>query len=64
MDRLPDTLAKAKGELLGDTSKYVEADTLVDTPDYNLIEAEVQELGFILKDVKFQAMGRLHSRQE
>ena len=53
MDRLPDTLAKAKAELIGDTWKYVEADTLVDTLVNNLVQAEVQELGFILNDVKF-----------
>lgn len=40
----------------------MEAETLIDTLDYILVEAEVQELGFILNEVKFQAMRRLPSR--
>lgn len=35
MARLPDTLAEAEAELPGDISRYLEADTLVDTLQYN-----------------------------
>ena len=58
---LADTLAEAETELLGDTSKYVEADTQVETLHCNLGEAEVQTLGDRQSDVKFKAMGILHS---
>lgn len=35
MARLPDTLAEAEAELPADVSRYLEADTLVDTLQYN-----------------------------
>lgn len=35
MARLPDTLAEAESELPADISRYLEADTLVDTLQYN-----------------------------
>ena len=38
---MAETLAEAEAELLGDTSRYVEADTQVDTLHYNLEETEV-----------------------
>ena len=58
---LVDTLAVAETELLGDTSKCVETDTQVETLHYNLVEAEVQTLGDRQSEVKFKAMGMLHS---
>ena len=58
---MADTLAEAETELLGDTSKYVEADTQVETLHYNLGEADVQTLSDRQSDVKFKAMGILHS---
>ena len=56
------TLAEAESELFGDTSKYVPADTQVNTLHYNLVEAEVQTLSDRQSDVKFEAMGMLHLR--
>ena len=38
---LADTLGEAQAELFADTSKYVPADTQVNTLHYNLVEAEV-----------------------
>ena len=62
MHMLAETLAEAEHELLGDTSWYVQADTHKNTPIHNLVEAKVQTLGDSLSDVKFKAMGMLHSR--
>ena len=61
-DRIAENLAVSEAELLGDTSKYADGDTLVDTLKYNLVEVEVRQLGGILKDVKFEAIGIMHSR--
>ena len=36
---LAETLVEAEAKLLGDTSRYVKADTQVDTLHYNLEEA-------------------------
>ena len=38
MHRLAETLAEAEHELLGDTSRYVEADTQEDTTHENLVD--------------------------
>ena len=62
MHMLAETLAGAEHELLGDTSRYVRADTHENTPHHNLVEAKVQTLGDRLSDVKFKAMSMLHSR--
>ena len=59
---MADTLEEAQAELFGDTSKYVPADTQVNTLHYNLVEAEVQTLSDRQSDGKFEAMGMLHSR--
>ena len=60
--RLADTLAKIGAVLLADISKYVHTDTLLERLHYNLVETEVQTLGGILSDVRFEAIGILHSR--
>ena len=59
---LADTLVETEAELFGDTSKYVPADTQVNKLYYNLVEAEVQTISDRQSDVKFEAMGMLHSR--
>ena len=41
MHRLAETLAEDEHELLGDTWKYVQADTHENTPHDNLVEAKV-----------------------
>lgn len=60
--RLVDTLGEMGAVLLADISKYVDTDTLLERLHYNLVETEVQTLGDIPSDVKFKAMGMLHSR--
>ena len=56
------TLAKIEGELLGETSRYVEANAKVDTLHDNLVDPEVRTLGDRLSHVQFEALGFLYLR--
>ena len=60
--RMADTLVDPEAELLGNTSRHVEADTEVDTLHDNLVKAEVWTLGNRLSDVQFEAPGMVHLR--
>ena len=59
---LADNLAETDAKLFGDTSKYMEADTQVNTLHYIVVEAKVQTLSDGQSDVKLEAMGKLQSR--
>ena len=57
MKRLAVSLAKVKVELLGETSRYVEANAQVETLHDNLVDAQVRTLGDRLTHVHFEALG-------
>ena len=59
---LADNLEETDAKLFGDTWKYMEADTQVNTLHYIVVEAKVQTLSDRQSDVKLEAMGKLHSR--
>ena len=60
---MEDTLADAKAELLGDTSRSVQTDTLVNKRDDNLTEELVQTFGDRITDVEVETLGNtLRSR--
>lgn len=64
MARLANTLAEAEAELLRHTSRYLKADTEVDTLHDNLVKAKVQALGDRLGDVEFKALSIGHSLKQ